>query len=63
MRAKLLLNGYKALTTTVELPNTQKTYRVIVGPYPSRKASEKDSRSLKSNGIDALSFKIKFDAD
>ena len=63
MRAKLLLNGYRALTTTVELPNTQKTYRVIVGPYPSRKASEKDARSLKGDGIVALLFKIKFDAD
>ena len=58
-RATLMLRGYKASTTVVEIPGIGPRYRVVIGPYPSQVEAESAISQLKSEQVDAMLLGIR----
>ena len=53
-RATLMLRGYKANTTVVEIPNVGPRYRVVVGPYTSEAEAVAAIGQLKAENVEAI---------
>lgn len=53
-RASLLLEGYDAFTTEHPDENALARFRVIVGPYPTRQASNEDVSRLRQRNVSAF---------
>lgn len=53
-RASLLLEGYDAFTTEHPDENALARFRVIVGPYPTKQASNEDVSRLRQRNVSAF---------
>ena len=53
-QASLILDGFQAHTTAIELNDGRQMYRVIIGPYTERADAERDEAKLKLRNISAM---------
>lgn len=58
-RASLVLRGYEAKTTAVEIPGIGPRYRVVVGPFPSQAEAEAAIERLGAEQVDAILLGIR----
>ncbi|MYD43506.1 MAG: hypothetical protein F4W90_06400 [Gammaproteobacteria bacterium] len=58
-RASLMLRGYQAKTTVIEIGEGDLRYRVVVGPYPSRVEAQAAIDRLKTEEVEALLLGIR----
>ena len=58
-RASLILRGYNAKTTRVEVPEIGTRYRVVVGPYASQQEAIAVTSRLKAVDVDAVLLGIR----
>ena len=58
-RASLVLRGYPAKTTMVEIPGIGPRYRVVVGPFPSQAEAEAAIERLGSEEVNAILLGIR----
>ncbi len=58
-RASLMLRGYNAATKAIEVPEIGPRFRVVVGPYASKKDAETAIQQLKTEQVDAILLGIR----
>lgn len=58
-RATLMLRGYQAKTTLIEIPDKGPRYRVVIGPYPSQTEAQAAIDRLKSEKVEAVMLGIR----
>lgn len=58
-RASLVLRGYQAKTTAVEVPGIGERYRVVVGPFSSQAEAQAAIERLGSEQVDAILLGIR----
>ncbi|MCY4130697.1 MAG: SPOR domain-containing protein [Gammaproteobacteria bacterium] len=58
-RASLVLRGYQAKTTAVEVPGIGSRYRVVVGPFPSQAEAQAAIERLGSEQVEAILLGIR----
>ncbi|MCY3857298.1 MAG: SPOR domain-containing protein [Gammaproteobacteria bacterium] len=58
-RASLVLRGYQAKTTAVDVPGIGPRYRVVVGPYPSQAEAQAAIDRLGSEQVKAILLGIR----
>lgn len=58
-RASLVLRGYQAKTTAVEVPGIGPRYRVVVGPYPTQAEAQAAIERLGTEQVDAILLGIR----
>ena len=54
LRAELILAGFAATTSEVSLVGEDRWFRVLVGPYTSRRETRKAMSALRTKKISAL---------
>lgn len=58
-RASLVLRGYQAKTTAVEVPGIGERYRVVVGPYSSQAEAQAAIERLGAEQVEAILLGIR----
>ena len=58
-RASLMLKGYQAKTTAVDIPAIGSRYRVVVGPFTTQADAEATIEQLKSEQVQAILLGIR----
>ena len=53
-RASLMLRGYQAKTTVIDVPELGARYRVVIGPYGTQAEAEQAISQLANENVDAI---------